>query len=166
LKSIAEFRHPPARAEPIAPTQEELMTKARTEDVLAREKEFWNAMKAKDARGTQRLTDDDCIVVGPQGVMSIDPEHMARMTEEGTWTLEEYSVDERNAQVRFLSDDVALVAYRVSEKLEVDGKPIELDANDASVWVRRNGDWLCAMHTESLVGDPFGRDRTAPAQAR
>jgi hypothetical protein len=135
------------------------MTKPRAEELLEREKEFWNAMKAKDAKGAQRMTDDGCIVVGAQGVMAIDAERMATMTEEGTWWLEQYAFDERNAQVRFLSDDVALVAYKVSEKLVVEGKSLELDANDASVWVRRNGEWLCAMHTESLVGDPFGRDR-------
>ena len=63
--------------------------------------------------------------------------------------------------MQFLNEDVALVAYNVKEKLKVDGKPVNLEANDASVWVRKNGEWLCAMHTESLVGDPFGRDKTA-----
>ena len=28
-----------------------------------------------------------------------------------------------------------------------------------SVWVRSGGQWRCAMHTESLAGDPCGRDR-------
>ena len=37
------------------------------------------------------------------------------------------------------------------------------DAADASTWVRRNGRWVCALHTESLKGDPFGRDRRATA---
>jgi hypothetical protein len=23
----------------------------------------------------------------------------------------------------------------------------------------RNGRWLCALHTQSIAGDPFGRDR-------
>jgi hypothetical protein len=27
--------------------------------------------------------------------------------------------------------------------------------------VRRNGQWVCALHTESMLGDPFGRDRSA-----
>jgi hypothetical protein len=39
----------------------------------------------------------------------------------------------------------------------VDGKPESLAAFDASVWVRRGDAWLCALHTESLKGDPFGR---------
>jgi hypothetical protein len=30
---------------------------------------------------------------------------------------------------------------------------------DSSTWVRRNGRWLCALHTEAIAGDPFGRDR-------
>ena len=64
--------------------------------------------------------------------------------------------------MQFLNEDVALVAYQVKEKLTVDGTPVNLEANDSSVWVRKNGEWLCAMHTESLVGDPFGRDKTKP----
>jgi hypothetical protein len=35
----------------------------------------------------------------------------------------------------------------------------KLDAADSSTWVRRNGRWLCALHTEAILGDPFGRDR-------
>jgi hypothetical protein len=64
-------------------------------------------------------------------------------------------------QVRQLGDDVAVVAYTVHEKLTVDGQPVTLDAADASTWVRRNGRCVCALHTESVKGDPFGRDRRA-----
>ena len=84
---------------------------------------------------------------------------MASLTSEGEWELERYVFDESTAQVRFLTDDIALVAYNVREKLNVDGEVLHVDANDASVWVRKNGEWHCAMHTESLAGDPFGRDR-------
>lgn len=58
-----------------------------------------------------------------------------------------------------LQDDVAIVAYTVHEELTVEGKPVKLDAADASTWVRRDGDWRCVLHTESIAGDPFGRDR-------
>jgi hypothetical protein len=61
--------------------------------------------------------------------------------------------------VRLLGDDVAIVAYQVHEELTVDGKPVTLDAADSSTWVRRDGRWLCALHTEAIAGDPFGRDR-------
>lgn len=61
--------------------------------------------------------------------------------------------------MRLLEDDVALVAYKVHEDLTVDGKKVSMDAADSSVWVRRNDQWRCALHTESLAGDPYGRDR-------
>lgn len=50
---------------------------------------------------------------------------------------------------------------KVNERLTVDGKPLKLEAADASTWVRRGERWVCALHTEAITGDPFGRDRTA-----
>jgi uncharacterized protein (TIGR02246 family) len=135
---------------------------AKHQELLEVEQRFWNAMKRKDAQGTARMTDDGCIVVGAQGLSAIDQKTMAKLTEEGKWDLQHYSLDEHNAQVRFLNDDVAIVAYKVSERVEIDGQTLPIEANDSSVWVRRDGEWRCALHTESLAGDPYGRDR-APA---
>jgi hypothetical protein len=131
------------------------------EKVLEIERRFWNAMKEKDGNAAARMTDDGCIVVGAQGVSAIDRATMGKLTVEGKWELEQYAFDEKNAQVKFIGDDVAIVAYKVNEKVVVDGQRLPVDANDSSVWVRRNGEWLCALHTESLAGDPFGRDKAA-----
>ena len=68
-------------------------------------------------------------------------------------------VEPHDAQVQQLSDDVAIIGYKVREKLTVDGKPLTMEAADASTWVRKNGRWVCALHTESVAGDPYGRDR-------
>jgi hypothetical protein len=51
------------------------------------------------------------------------------------------------------------LAYKVKENLTVDNAPVSFEAADASVWVRKGGKWLCAAHTESLLGDSYGRDR-------
>jgi hypothetical protein len=134
---------------------------SRTNELLENERRFWNAMRDKDGEAASEMTADNCIVVGAQGVSAIDKETMAKLTREGDWELERYTFDESTAQVQFLNADVALVAYKVKEKLTVEGKPVNIEANDASVWIRKNGEWLCAMHTESLAGDPFGRDKTA-----
>jgi len=138
---------------------------AEANELLNLEHQFWNAMQTKDAGIAQAMTDDGCIVVGAQGVSAIDARTMGKLTTEGKWQLDEYSFDEKNAQVRMLSDDVAIVAYKVNERVVVDGKELPIEANDASVWVRRDGKWLCALHTESLSGDPYGRDRKVPAKA-
>jgi len=80
------------------------------------------------------------------------------MMDAASYTLHDFKISE-HPQVRLLSDDVAIVAYNVHEDLTVEGKPVTLDAADASVWVRRNRRWVCALHTESIQGDPFGHDR-------
>jgi hypothetical protein len=93
-------------------------------------------------------------------VGAVDRKTLAAMIKSASYTLHRFELKE-GAQVRLLGDDVAIVAYQVHEELTVDGKPVALDAADSSTWVRRDGRWLCAMHTEAIAGDPFGRDRRA-----
>jgi hypothetical protein len=59
---------------------------------------------------------------------------------------------------------VAIVAYTVKERVVVDDETIPIEAHDASVWVRVDGAWRCALHTESLAGDSYGRDRRRDRQ--
>ena len=51
-------------------------------EALELERRFWDAMKAKDGRSAARMTDDGCIVVGAQGVSSIDSATMEKLTVE------------------------------------------------------------------------------------
>jgi uncharacterized protein (TIGR02246 family) len=125
----------------------------------ALERQYWQALKDGDAETAVRLTDDPCIVTGAQGVARIDRKALAAMFNTANYELKDFTV--HDMQVRMLSDDVAIVAYKVREDLDVDGQSVTLEAADASTWVRRNGQWVCALHTESIAGDPFGRDRRA-----
>lgn len=129
-------------------------------ELLGLEKRYWQAIKDKDADTAMRLTDEPCIVTGAQGLGALDRKTIGSMMKAATYTLHRFEIKE-GAQVRLLSNDVAIVAYRVHEELTVDGKPVSLDAADASTWVRREGRWLCALHAEAIIGDPFGRDRRA-----
>lgn len=138
-------------------TQTERQTGQQT--LLDLEKRFWDAMRTKNAGTAAEMTDDGCIIVGAQGVSAIDQKTMGKLTTEGEWQLQQYAFDDRSTQVRFVSDDVAIVAYKVNERVVIDGKTLPIEANDSSVWVRRDGEWRCALHTESLAGDPYGRDR-------
>jgi hypothetical protein len=133
--------------------------------LIALETEYWQAMKDKDSDAALRLTDDPCIVAGAQGVSTLRHEQMAGMLESPNYTLEDFELSD--PQVRMLGKDVAILAYKVKEELTVDGAELTLEAADASTWVRRGGQWLCSLHTESLLGDPFGRDRNGrrPASA-
>ena len=125
------------------------------------EKQYWQAIKDRDVPAAMRLTDDPCIVTGAQGVARITRTAFAGMLQAGGWTLHEFTLSD--IQLRLLGDDVAILAYKVKELLTVDGKSLTVEAADSSTWVRREGQWVCALHTEALLGDPFGRDkRPAP----
>ena len=132
--------------------------------LLDHEKQYWQAIKDRDVQAAMRLTDDPCIVTGAQGVARITRQAFAGMLQAGGWTLHEFTLSD--VQVRVLSEDAAIVAYKVKESLTVDGKPLTLEAADSSTWVRREGQWMCALHTEALTGDPFGRDRQPIAPKR
>jgi uncharacterized protein (TIGR02246 family) len=128
-------------------------------EVLGLEKKYWQAIQDRDVDAALRMTADPCLVAGATGVARVARATFTRMMENARYTLHDF--DLQKAEVRLVGNDVALVAYEVHEDMTVDGRPVKMDAADSSVWVRKDGRWLCALHTESLKGDPFGRDRTA-----
>jgi ketosteroid isomerase-like protein len=129
-------------------------------ELLELEKQYWLAIRDRDVEAAMRLTDDPCIVAGARGVAAIDRKGFMSMMNAADYTLDDFTLSDE-AQVHLLRDDVAVLAYKVHEELTVDGKPLALDAADTSTWVRREGRWLCALHTEAIAGDPFGRDRVS-----
>jgi uncharacterized protein (TIGR02246 family) len=140
-----------------------MTTKTLERELLDLEKRYWRAMQEKDVDAAMRLTDDPCIITGAQGVSRVDRKTFEKLMTNAPWEIKEFEIDDE-AEVRVVGDDVAIVAYKVREELTVDGKPVTLDAADASMWVKRDGGWVCALHTESPAGDPFGRDRKPAAK--
>jgi ketosteroid isomerase-like protein len=127
-------------------------------ELLGLERRYWQAIKDKDVDAAISLTDFPCIVAGARGIGAIDRKTFTAMMGGASYTLHRFEI-KKGAQVRLLTDDVAVVAYQVHEELTVDGKPVTLDAADTSTWVRRDGRWLCAHHSEAIAGDAYGRDR-------
>jgi hypothetical protein len=133
------------------------MTTTVDQQVIELEKRFWRTIMDRDVDAALALTDDPCIIAGASGTAIVDHASFRQIMSAATYTLHDFAIED--AKVRMLSGDVALVAYKVREDLTVDGQKLTLNAADSSVWVRRNGDWRCAMHTESVLGDSYGRDR-------
>ena len=131
-----------------------------TRELLQLERRYWKAIQDQDAETAMSLSDETCIIVGAQGVGKLTREALGGLMKPSKMicTIDAFELDER-AQVTQLTEDVAILAYKVHEDVTVDGKKVSFDASDASTWVKRGGKWRCALHTESLVGDPFGRDR-------
>ena len=125
------------------------------QEVLGLEERYWNAIKQKDAATAVSLSDDPCLVVGAQGVAALDRATLGKMMREARYELRAFSIEDMHT--RQISEDVVAVAYKAREELLLDGQTVPLEVFDASVWVRRGDRWVCALHTESLAGDPFGR---------
>lgn len=133
------------------------MPSAVENELVDLERRYWQALQDGDDETALALTDDPCLVAGAQGVASLDRSAMADMLKQATWKLQRFAIDD--AKVRMIGDDAAVLAYIVHEEVTVDGRAVKLQASDASTWVRRDGRWVCALHTEALAGDAFGRDR-------
>ncbi len=126
-------------------------------ELLELENSYWQAIKDRDFEHALELTDDPCIVAGPQGVTSIDKETFRNMINAEQYSVKDFKI--RDAKVRMLTDDVAVLAYKVHEELTTEGEDLTIEVADCSTWVRRDGHWVCSMHSEAILGDPFGRDR-------
>ena len=126
-------------------------------ELVALENSYWQAVKDKDVNAALKLTADPCMVAGASGVSRVPKQKLAGIMESAKYTLQEFEL--KDVQTLMVEDDVAILGYKVREKLLVDGKPVTLEAADTSTWVRRDGRWVCTLHTEAISGDPYGRDR-------
>lgn len=124
-------------------------------ELMSLERRYWNAIRDRDANTAMKLSDEPCLIVGAQGVNQLSKRGMAKLLDGTDYELRNYAIED--VHVRRLSDDVVALAYKVKEDLVVDGEKVALRAYDSSVWQRRDGDWVCVLHTESPAGDPFGR---------
>ena len=128
------------------------------QEIVDLEKRYWQALKDNDVDTAVSLSDFPVLLTGHQGVGRIDKDAFTSMMKNAPYSMNDFKMGD-DAQVRMLGDDIAIIAYTAHEELTVEGEPVTLDVSDSSTWVRRDGRWRCALHTEAIMGDRFGRDR-------
>ncbi len=131
-----------------------MTTRSNERELLELETRYWQAMKDHDVDAALKLTDDPCVIVGAQGLRSIDHATFAQLMQSTAFTIHSFRIDAGSVGLR-LSDDVAVIAYKVTEELTMDGRPVMIEAADSSVWRRTADGWRCSLHTESVMGDSF-----------
>ena len=129
------------------------------EGLLELEQQYWRAIQERDVEAAVELTDFPCIIAGARGIGRVEEPAYRKMMENPPYRI--HVVELGDAELKMLGDDIAILAYKVHEELTVDGESVTLDAADSSTWIRRDGRWRCAAHTETVLGDSFGRDRKA-----
>jgi hypothetical protein len=118
------------------------------EELLQREREYLRAVQAKDGDVASRLTARECLVVSGQGAMKVDGATIKKMVAEHDPS-RRYELDESSIAVIEASDGVAIISYRLSTTANGQSS----DAYDTDVWVKRDGQWKCALHAEVPAAD-------------
>jgi len=112
-------------------------------EIINLEKKYWDGMAVHDYETVKNLTKFPCIVAGKKGVMAVDEPAYKKMFEQGAdRTMKVNGISEEQVQA---GEDHAMIAYLID--LNYDGKTMKCACT--STWVKVDGNWLCAMHTES-----------------
>ena len=124
------------------------MTKRKSE-IEGLEKAFWNSMVAgKPEVATEMLT-EPAVMVSGHGAIKFDHAAYTKMVNDDQYKLLDYTISDMD--VIFPRDDVAVATYHVDQRMEMQGKPLQMNVYDTSTWVKVDGNWRCVMHTESPV---------------
>ncbi len=124
---------------------------AQASDLIALERRFWKALVDEDVEEATSLLDEPALMVSPHGAMQFDHDGYKRMAEQGSMVVKSYELADMN--VVFPTEETAVLTYQVRQALAQRGQTTETvqQMADSSVWTRKNGRWLCVMHTETPV---------------
>ena len=123
------------------------------QEVIDLEKKFWQSMVDEDTDTALSMLDEPALMVSSHGAMQFDHEQYRQMAEKGSMVVKSFELSDM--QVVFPTDSTAVMTYRVKQALSErgDSKQVEQEMADSSVWTKKDGQWLCVMHTETPVDE-------------
>ena len=128
-------------------------------DITAKERELWEAIKAKNWDAFAALLADDQLYVGPDGVenraQSLEGIRRLNVTD---YTLSDWRM------VR-LDDDAAVITYTAAARGDYAGQTMPADYREraSTVWVNRNGRWAAVLHHVTTAQEPPPAASPSPA---
>jgi hypothetical protein len=130
--------------------QETDMQASRT-DIINLEKKFWQSMVDQDTDLSLSMLNEPSLMVSSHGTMQFDHRQFRQMAEQGSMAIKSFELSDMN--VVFPTDDSAVLTYKVKQSLteRVSSRQIDQEMADSSVWMCKNGQWLCVMHTETPI---------------
>jgi len=119
--------------------------------LIALEKKFWQSMVDEDTDTALAMLAEPSLMVSSHGAMQFDHQQYREMAEKGGMVIKSFKLSDM--QVMHPSDDTAVLTYRVRQTMAKRGstEEVEQEMADSSVWLQRDGEWLCVMHTETEI---------------
>lgn len=120
-------------------------------ELIDLENRFWQSLVEEDTDTSVSMLDEPSMMVSSHGAMQFDRAKFREMAEQGCMVVKSYELSD--VQVAFPTDTTAVVTYRVRQSMAERGKSAEIQQEmaDSSVWTKKNGQWLCSMHTETPI---------------
>jgi hypothetical protein len=117
--------------------------------LIAMEKKFWQSMVDEQTDVALGMLAESSYMVSPHGAMKFDHAEYRRMAEHGDMVIKRYALGP--VDTTFVGQDVAILCYEVKQVISPRGKAEETEQHvkDTSTWVKVDGKWRCAMHTET-----------------
>ena len=124
------------------------------EEIIQLENRFWQSMVDHHTEVAIAMLDEPAVIVSGHGALQFDRATYRQMAQQDTMAIKAFELS--NMNVLFPNENTAVVTYHARQTLTVRGQsaPLEQDMTDSSVWLRKDGRWLCAMHTETPLEKP------------
>ena len=128
--------------------------------LIALEKKFWQSMVDDDTDTALGLLAEPSMMVSSHGAMQFDHAQYREMAEKGSMVIKSFKLSDM--KVMYPNDDTAVLTYHAKQTMAPRGKSeeIEQEMADSSVWLRKDGEWQCVMHTETEIA----KDAAKPAK--
>jgi hypothetical protein len=123
------------------------------------EKQLWEAWKNKSAEAFGRHLGDNFIIVEQFGVARGKSVVVNQITS-AACDVTSYSLSD--TKVDWLTKDMALVTYKADQDATCGGQKIPSPVYAASLWQKKNGQWLSVYHQETVAGQQSSQP--TPAQ--
>ena len=130
-------------------------------NVIARERQTWEAIKAKSSKGLGSLMTDDYLYVSDDGIFD------KQTTTKGVSQNNMKEATLSDFKMVIINEDAAVVTYLVLWQGTRDGKPLVTKVRASSALVKRGGRLLTAYHQDTAAREPTEarRDESGPVSA-
>ena len=117
------------------------------QELIALEQRFWQTMVDGNTDDALRMLAEPAGMVSSHGAMQFDHAGYRKMADNDDYKLVSYTLSEFG--VLRPTPDVAILTYNVDQTTNIKGQELQERMCDTSTWVRRDGQWVCAIHTET-----------------
>jgi ketosteroid isomerase-like protein len=115
--------------------------------IIELEKKYWQGMENHNYETVKNLTRFPCIVVGKNGVQSIDEANFKKMFESGDGNKIKV-LSFSDVETQLIGQDSAVIAYQIELGIADDKQKAPMKCACTSTWTKDNNNWVCVLHTE------------------